>query len=324
MEERDMSENKTNGNGAGTAVAERRAPLVSGGAVSAIVPADIEQAYRLAKIIANANMAPKAYERDHDKIMVAMLHGMELGLTPMASLQSIAVVNGMPTLWGDGALGLVRSSGQLEDISERIDGDDGDAPVAVCTVKRKGQATPVVRTFSRADAQKAALWGKAGPWQNYPKRMLQMRARSWALRDAFADVLRGLHIREDLDDSPQTLEQGSDGVYKPPAVARPTRAQFGQASLAEGGEPEPVQQEAPAEPEADPWLISPDTFPTLGKFSDEWRRQLDEACAEPGDVDALVAANTTRLEAFSSDRSTRAAVGALQADADSRRAALAA
>lgn len=191
--------------------------LKAGGAVTAIVPQDIEQAYRLANVIASADMAPKSYKGNANKVMVGIMHGMEVGMTPMAALQSIAVINGMPSIYGDGAIGLVRSSGLLEDIAEVQQGD-GENMVAICTLKRRDQSTPIVGQFSVADAKKADLWGKAGPWQQYPKRMLKMRARSWALRDGFADVLKGLHVAEEVVDMGDLVE-GESGTYSPEPVA---------------------------------------------------------------------------------------------------------
>lgn len=189
---------------------------------TAIIPQDIEQTYRLAQIICAADMAPKAYNRNVESVMVGIMHGMEIGLTPMAALQSIAVINGMPTIWGDGALGLVRSSGLVEDFLETLEGD-GDSRVATCTIKRVGQESPIVRKFSWPDAKEAGLAGKAGPWKQYPNRMLQMRARSWALRDGFADVLKGLGIAEEQRDR-IPLTQTADGDYIP--ADRPLRAHY--------------------------------------------------------------------------------------------------
>lgn len=177
-----------------------RPALQSGGAVRAIVPQDFDGAWRIANAVVKAGMAPRGLETS-EKAMVAIMHGMEVGMTPMAALQSIAVVNGRPTIWGDGAIGLVRGSGKCEWIKERIEGD-GDNMVAICDVKRKGEADPIRATFSVADAKKAGLWGKQGPWQQYPKRMLAMRARAFALRDGFADILRGLGIAEEVQDTP--------------------------------------------------------------------------------------------------------------------------
>ncbi|WP_245514626.1 hypothetical protein, partial [Aquamicrobium defluvii] len=201
-----------------------RPALQSGGAVRAIVPQDFDGAWRIANAVVKAGMAPRGLETS-EKAMVAIMHGMEVGMTPMAALQSIAVVNGRPTIWGDGAIGLVRGSGKCEWIKERIDGD-GDNMVAICDVKRKGEADPIRATFSVADAKKAGLWGKQGPWQQYPKRMLAMRARAFALRDGFADILRGLGIAEEVQDAPapdarSVTPPSPPRAPSPPQIAAP-------------------------------------------------------------------------------------------------------
>lgn len=85
--------------------------ITSGKRVAAIVPETMDDAYRLAKAIASSGIAPRGYTKgkgsdkqaDPEAIMVGIMHGLEVGLTPMAALQSIAVINGMPTIWGDGA-----------------------------------------------------------------------------------------------------------------------------------------------------------------------------------------------------------------------------
>lgn len=192
------------------AVIPERPRLAAGARPTAIVPTDMDSAYRLAKAVCEAQMAPKGLDTPA-KAMVAIMHGLEIGMTPMAALQRIAVVNGRPTIWGDGAIGLVRGSGLCEFIHERIDGD-GERMVAFCEAKRRGETKPVVGSFSVADARVAGLWDKAGPWKQYPKRMLQMRARAFALRDGFADVLGGLHLREEIEDDPR-----EESRHKPPA-----------------------------------------------------------------------------------------------------------
>lgn len=149
--------------------------------------------------ISNSGLAPQGFKTP-DAIMVAIQHGMELGLSPMASLQSIAVINGRPTLYGDGLMAVARAHPACEDVIETFERGEGDDNMkAVCEVRRKG-CVPVVRSFSVAQAKKAALWGKSGPWSLYPQRMLQMRARAFALRDAFADALKGFRCTEEERD----------------------------------------------------------------------------------------------------------------------------
>lgn len=156
----------------------------------------LESAMRVASILADSTMIPKDFQRNVGNVLVAIQWGQELGLQPLQAMQNIAVINGRPSLWGDAVLALVRGSGLLDSIEETVTDQE-----ATCTVKRKGE-NPVTRTFSMEDASKANLAGKAGPWQQYPKRMLQMRARGFAIRDVFPDVLRGMAIAEEAQDEP--------------------------------------------------------------------------------------------------------------------------
>ena len=169
------------------------APFLAGGTVKAIIPQSFEEVYRLARIVVAAGMAPKGMDTE-EKAAIAIMRGLEVGLTPFQALDKIAIVNGRPTIWGDGALGLVRGSGLCEWIKETTEGE-----TAICEAKRRGDAQTIRRTFTVADAKKAGLWGKQGPWQQYPNRMLQMRARAFCLRDGFADVLGGLYLKEEFD-----------------------------------------------------------------------------------------------------------------------------
>ena len=157
---------------------------------------DMESMYRFAVAVSNskefgANITP-------EQAMMRMQAGAELGLTPIWSLANIFFYQGKPTVWGDGLLGIVLASPGCVDVIETSKGTfPNDDYAAVCEVQRKGRL-PIVRVFSVADAKKAQLFGKA-VHGSYPKRMLQMRARSWACRDAFADRLRGLGVREELE-----------------------------------------------------------------------------------------------------------------------------
>jgi hypothetical protein len=178
----------------------------------------ISEAMTFGKMLAESSFVPKDFRGKPADCVLAVQHGAELGLGPMQSVQSIAVVNGRPSIYGDAAIALAKGSPVCEYISERIEGD-GDQMAAVCEAKRRGDPQPTVSTFSVADAKKAGLWGKSGPWQQYPKRMLQMRARGFALRDAFPDVLRGLVTAEEAQDYTHVEPVRSEP--RPPVEVRP-------------------------------------------------------------------------------------------------------
>ncbi len=195
--------------------------------------ASFDDAFRFATMVAKSEFAPKDFRGKPESCMLAIQHGSEIGLSPMQSLQNIACINGRPAIWGDAALAVAMASPVCEYVREHIEGD-GESMVATCEAKRRGYERPTVARFSVADAKKAGLWGKSGPWQQYPRRMLQLRARGFALRDAFPDVLKGLVTAEEAQDYPTTAAPPEPTVVRlkaEPVTAVPDDA-MGKARLA--------------------------------------------------------------------------------------------
>lgn len=177
-------------------------PTTKANGVSTVLrPQSFEQIMQFAQMAARSALVPKDYYGKPENIALAVQMGSEVGLPPMQALQNIACINGRPAIWGDAMLGLVKASGLMQDIQERFEGE-GDTLTAVCTVHRYGNS-PVTWRFSIDDAKRAGLLGKPGPWTQYRQRMLQMRARGFALRDAFPDVLKGLISAEEAQDTPE-------------------------------------------------------------------------------------------------------------------------
>lgn len=168
-------------------------------------PTTLTEAMTFSDMLANSGMVPKAYQGKPQDILVCVQWGMEMGLAPMQALQNIAVINGKPSVYGDAAMALVQASPVCEDVEEFFENEGTPNPVAVCVAKRKGRK-PVTARFSVEDAKRAGLWGKQGPWSAYPKRMMQMRARGFALRDAFPDVLKGMVTVEEATDHTPSSE----------------------------------------------------------------------------------------------------------------------
>lgn len=178
-----------------------------------MLPQTLSEAMKYSEMMAKSQIIPKDYQGKPENVLVAVQWGHEIGLPPLQAMQNIAVINGRPSLWGDAVLALVRGSGKLEMIDERIENE-----VAICRVKRKGEIEQV-RTFSMAEAKQAGLIGKQGPWSQYPNRMLQMRARAFAMRDVFPDVLKGIAVAEEVQDVEAVPSQPS--AYVAPAIEAP-------------------------------------------------------------------------------------------------------
>ncbi len=157
-------------------------------------PASFAELEKFAEMAAKSSFVPTQFRGKPEDLMLAVQMGSELGLSPMQAIQNITVINGRPSIFGDAMLAIAMSHPHFEDIVEKIEGN-----VAICQIKRRGRSQ-IERRFSLEDATRAGLATKDGPWKTYPLRMLQMRARGFALRDSFPDILRGLILAEEAND----------------------------------------------------------------------------------------------------------------------------
>ena len=203
------------------------------GAVRSIEPGYAEALLAYASILHKGGAKGGRAEEIALKIEV----GRDVGLPPTQACAFVMIVNGKPTIWGDAALALIRASGLLEDVEETYEGDpepdENGRPTnrnftAVCTVKRIGSARPRTERFSVGDAIRANLWTKKGPWQEYPTRQLMWRAKGFACRDEFQDVLCGCIFTEEAMDipgvritEPISAETTSSGPPSPTNVTDP-------------------------------------------------------------------------------------------------------
>tara|TARA_Y100000593_G_scaffold55767_1_gene104223 strand:- start:2734 stop:3621 length:888 start_codon:yes stop_codon:yes gene_type:complete len=165
-------------------------------------PQNLKEAMEFSKMIASSEMIPTNYRNKPNDVLCAIQWGNEIGLAPLQALQNIAVINGRPSLWGDSLVAVCKSHPDFRGIEENyIEEEDK----AVCVVKRNVAGTIEItkKSFSYKDAQQANLTNKQGPWKQYPKRMLQLRARGFALRDAFPDAIKGIITTEEAMDFPE-------------------------------------------------------------------------------------------------------------------------
>jgi hypothetical protein len=185
---------------------------------NSLEPTTLQEAMKFSDILASSTMVPRDFQGKPGNVLVAIQWGREVGLGPLQALQNIAVINGRPSIWGDAAIALVRGHPDCLSVQEGVEGE-GEARQGWCEVTRRGEQ-PQRRTFSVADAKRAGLWGKSGPWTQYPDRMLQLRARGFAIRDVFPDALRGVMTREEAEDTPpepRAVENLAAAPVAPPA-----------------------------------------------------------------------------------------------------------
>ena len=274
----------------------------------------LDEAWRFCTAMAASGLMPKGMETAQ-KVLYALQLGFEVGLPPLAAIQSIAVINGRASLYGDVVLGIVINSGKLDlDAFEEdwIRDASGAVTGAYCIVRRLPNGRPKRWDFTIDDAMQAKLWKKEGPWTTAPKRMMQMRARSFALRDVFPDILRGIVTVEEARDlppepeknvtpkRPTTLDELTNELTTETATATtemPTQEGSASSDLAAGetgagaGESAPAQTETVDDPMAAirKQLEECRTVPDVTRFrnsftgpasklSDEEKRNINALC----------------------------------------------
>jgi len=239
---------------------------------TALEPTTLQEAMKFSDILASSTMVPRDFQGKPGNVLVAIQWGREVGLGPLQALQNIAVINGRPSIWGDAAIALVRGHPDCLSVQEGVEGE-GETRQGWCEVTRRGEQ-PQRRTFSIADAKRAGLWGKSGPWTQYPDRMLQLRARGFAIRDVFPDALRGVMTREEAEDTPPEPRHVENLATAPTAPPAP-----------------------PAE--APLLMIGPDTNEYAFKVLPTWLEAMKRAIAkvEPDALGAWRDANAVHMDA---------------------------
>ena len=180
-----------------------------------LMPTDFAGVHLVAKYMADNQLLPEAYwgndrnPRTKAQVigcaMAAIFQGRLHRMDPFAAVRWHVPIRNSLALWGDAVPGVVRS--KLRDLGEKIketqewkgEGDTRECTVTIVHMDADGDKTEMSRTFSMALAKKGSLTGK-GPWQSSPDRMLMHRARTFAYRDLFPDIMMGLAVAEEAAD----------------------------------------------------------------------------------------------------------------------------
>jgi hypothetical protein len=195
----------------------------------------------IAEKLSKSSLVPKALMGKPNDVFIVMEMGYQLGMSIAQSIQDIACINGRPCVWGDAMLALCMKNPDFIDIIEEPIVQGSTVTGYKCTVKRRNMSDHT-KYFTLDMAKKAGLLGKQGPWITATDRMLQMRARSFALRDRFPGELKGIKSREEVEDY-------MDAEYVVDDTQKATRTEFLKQDVLrkQGLEHEPIQINAQAD-----------------------------------------------------------------------------
>lgn len=187
-----------------------------------------------ARFLATSGLLPAQYRDKPGNVLWATEYGETLGITPMAAITGVHVIEGKPSASAALVSALVRRAGHRI----RTWGDDEKA---VTEIVRSDDPEFTYRSeWTIARARQAELTGK-GNWKKYPAAQLKARTVTECARDACQEVLFGLiYTPEELG-----AEVGEDGVpvittARPPADATDWASRPATAEERGQGAPEPA------------------------------------------------------------------------------------
>ncbi|QPK81139.1 hypothetical protein G7Y41_08880 [Schaalia sp. ZJ405] len=160
--------------------------MTSNEIVLSMAPDAIKARMNYAQVLAGSGLIPSHFQRQPANVLVAIETGAALGIPPIQALQGIAVINGKATMSADLMAAVVRRAGHTLRVRE-----EGDRVTAIL-IRRDDPDFMFTVTWTPQKATEAGLWGRKGPWTQYPMQMLRSRAITEVCRQGASDALFGL------------------------------------------------------------------------------------------------------------------------------------
>lgn len=226
--------------------------------------ASLPEKIAYAKALADSGLLPAAYRKQPANVLYATEHGEMLGLSPLAAINGLHIIEGKPTASAGMVSSLVRRAGH-----RLRSGFDKQTGIGWCEIVRHDDPEFTYRaewTVERAidaglvERKNGRLWardskGRPKPWERYPEAMCKARAITECARDACEEALNGVHytpeeLGADVDEAGEPIRVTAERADQPapaatePAPAEPTAAPVDWQALLEQavGDYEALQQ----------------------------------------------------------------------------------
>lgn len=152
----------------------------------------------LAAKISQTEFVPDTMRGKPAVVAAAILYGRELGLAPMTSLRSVALIKGRPALSSEAMRAMVLAAGH------HIAFEEMTSARCVIIGRRRGSEDSTRVVFTMDDAKKMGVGGNA-QYSKMPRQMLAARATAELCRLIFADVIGGLVADVEVDDDAEPI-----------------------------------------------------------------------------------------------------------------------
>lgn len=186
---------------------------VPGTEIATMAPvASLTSRIRYARELANAGLLPEQYRNKPGNVLYAVEYGLMLGISPMAAITGIHVIDGKPTASAALMSALVRRAGHRLRIKVTGSVEGGDLKATAMLTRTDDPDWTFETNWTIDRARRAGLvdsylqgadgkWvvrartkrGLPGNWETYPEALAKARAISEVVREGCEEVLCGAH-----------------------------------------------------------------------------------------------------------------------------------
>lgn len=161
-------------------------------------------AYQMAKGLSESTLVPMQFQKNPANCLIALEQSNRLGISPMAVMQNLYIVQGRPSFSSSFIIALINSSKKY-DMELQFDEEEKDGKPYACTcwTELNGRRVSGIKiTMDMADKE-GWLNKNGSKWKTIPQVMLRYRAASFFARMNCPELSIGLYSKEELDDMPK-------------------------------------------------------------------------------------------------------------------------
>ncbi|MEE8298420.1 MAG: hypothetical protein V3R67_03475 [Thermodesulfobacteriota bacterium] len=176
-----------------------------------LVLGSLQDQMSFAQRLIDTKMVGKSF-KSAQQVVIGIQYAKSLTMDVIPALKMMFVLNGTPSLYGDGPLAMCQRTGLVHAFEEFwVDKDckqicfknknlNAEVYAAICRVRRQGDSKWQEDFFSIDDLTRAGIsqdqYGEKAVWKKFKRIMMRYKARTLALKSKFADKLNGIGIME--------------------------------------------------------------------------------------------------------------------------------
>lgn len=163
------------------------------------------ESYKLASVFAKSSLVPQQYQGKTEDCAIAVDMAERMGVTPLMVMQNLYVVKGKPSWSGQACMSFIKAKyGDAEPIYTGQRGTDTRG----CFVRvTKPDGEVIEGAEVTIGMAKAEGWMNNSKWKNMPELMLAYRAAAFFARVYCPEILMGVQVEGEVEDSERSQPQ---------------------------------------------------------------------------------------------------------------------